>query len=340
MRTWLFRLRTRTSAALVLAGLLSLSVSCTVRPEVTSTPVEVSPIAPTRTATPPPVAPKIVLVAADGTDVRIAGEAEAALQDLATRTGSEFNRTNALPDGDTTAIELLIALAPDPGIQIWAETHSATQTASLGILGIQDADNLTVLAPDGVRYDQLGFALGYLGAMVTPEYRLGAWALEPSAESLSLARGFVAGGTYYCGLCRPVHPPYEGYPVLFEGPGADLMSSGVKTLLVAPAPSSLSDLGLDPASGMAFLGPGDAFTGQAPTWIASADFDVAGAIDALWTQIQAGQGGGLIPLGIRFHTVDSARVSEGRLLLAESVLGELVAGRIDTGVDPATGEPR
>ena len=280
MRTWIFGLRTRTRAALLLAALLTLSVSCSARPELTSTPVEVSPIAPTRTATPPPATPRIVLVAPDGTDVKIAGQAEAALQELAPRTGADFIRMSALPDGDTAAIELLIALPPDPGLQAWAETHPAIQTASLGIPGIQAAENLTVLAADGVRYDQLGFALGYLAAMVTPEYRLGALALEPSAESLSLARGFVAGGTYYCGLCRPVHPPYEGYPVLFDGPGAELTSSGVKTLLVAPAPTSLSDLGLDPGSGLAFLGPGDPFSSEAPSWIASADFDVAGAIDA------------------------------------------------------------
>lgn len=332
---------TRTRAVLLLGTLVVLSVSCATRPALTSTPVALTPIVPTSTATLPPATPQVLLVAPEGTDARIAAQSEAALQDLATGAGAEFVRLDAMPDGgDPTAIELLVALPPDPGLQVWAESHPGIQTASLGIPGVQATENVSVLAPEGVRYDQLGFALGYLAAMVTPEYRLGALALEPTAESLSLARGFVAGGTYFCGLCRPVHPPYEGYPVLFDSPGVELSSSGVKALLVAPPPSSLAELGMDAASSVAFLGPASAFSDEAPAWIASADFDVAGALDALWAQAQTGEGGMVMPLRIRFHAVDPARVSEGRLQRAEALLGDLVDGRIDTGIDPLTGDLR
>jgi hypothetical protein len=340
MCTSALRLPTRAKVALFAAAVLAVSVGCTSRPVLTSTPPDISPIVPTSTATEPPAIPQFILVAPDGADASIAEQAEVALQDLASGAGAEFARLNALPAEAPAAIELLIALPPDPGVQNWAETNPTVRLATLGIPGIQAAESLSVLAPDGFRYDQLGFALGYLAAMVTPEYRLGALALEPSAESLSLARGFVAGGTYYCGLCRPAHPPYEGYPVLFDGPGPQLTSSGVKALLVAPPPTSLSDLGLNATSGLAFLGPGGAFSSEAPSWIASADFDVAGTINALWTQLQAGQTGTVMPLGIRYHTVDAARVSEGRLLLAEAILEDLAAGRIDTGVDPLTGNLR
>jgi hypothetical protein len=279
-------------------------------------------------------------VAPEAADARIVGQAEAALQDLATGAGAEFVRLGSMPDGDPAAILLLVALPPDPSLQAWAEAHPAIQTASLGIVGVQATENLSLLAPDGIRYDQLGFALGYLAAMVTPEYRLGALALAPTAESLALARGFVAGGTYYCGLYRPVHPPYEAYPALFASPGAELAASGVTTLLVAPPPASLADLDLGSASGLAFLGPEDAFSTVAPSWIASADFEVAEAIGALWTQAQGGHGGMLLPLAIRFHMVDPNLVSEGRLQRAEAVLEDLIGGRIDTGVDPLTCEHR
>jgi len=288
----------------------------------------------------PPLPSQFILVAPDAADPRIAGEAELALQELATGEGAEFVRLDSLPDGDPATIMLLVALSPDPGLQSWAESNPSVQTASIGIVGLQATANLSLLAPDGIRYDQLGFALGYLAAMVTPEYRLGALALEASAEHLALARGFVAGGTYYCGLCRPVHPPYEAYPVLFQAPGGELASSGVTTFLVAPPPVSFADLGLSTSPGLAFLGPDDPFSDLAPSWIASADFEVSKCLEALWTQVQTGPGGMIMPLGIRFHRVDPARVSEGRLELAEALLGDLVEGRIDTGVDPLTGELR
>ena len=290
--------------------------------------------------TSPPVPPQIILVAPGAADARIAGQAEVALQDLATSAGAEFVRLDSLPDGDPATIILLVALSPDPGLQSWAESNTVVQTASLGIVGLQATANLSLIAPDGIRYDQLGFALGYLAAMVTPEYRLGALALEPSPANLSLARGFVAGGTYYCGLCLHAHPPYEAYPLLLDGRGVDLAALGVTTLLVAPPLASLADLGLTSSSGIALVGFGDPPGDVAASWIASADFDLAAAIGAAWAQAQSGRAGTTIPLGIYFHSVNSALISEGRLRLAEALLAEMALGLIDTGVDPLTGQPR
>jgi hypothetical protein len=336
MPTPSLRPQARMRATLLLIAILALSVSCTAQPAVTPTPVEPAPIVLTPTPAPPPT-PQILLVAPEGTDARIAAQAELALQKLANGAGAKFIRQRALPDGDSAAVVLLIALAPDPGLQVWAQSHPEVQTASLGIPGVRAAENVSLLAPDGVRYDQLGFALGYLAAMVTPEFRLGALVLEPTAESLSLARGFVAGGTYYCGLCLHAHPPYGPYPLLLDGRGVDLAALGVTTLLVAPPLASLADLGLTSSSGIALVGFGDPPAEIAPSWIASADFDLAAAIGAAWARAQSGQAGTTIPLGIYFHSVDSALISEGRLRLAEALLAEMAAGRIDTGVDPLTG---
>ena len=310
------------------------------RAVLTATPTEPTATLPTTSPTPAPVPPQIILVAPGAADARIAGQAELALQDLAAGAGAEFVRQDSLPVDDPAGIMLLVAVSPDPGLQSWADSHLAVQTVSLGIVGLQATANLSLIAPDGIRYDQLGFALGYLAAMVTPEYRLGALALEPSPANLSLARGFVAGGTYYCGLCLHAHPPYEAYPLLLDGRGVDLAALGVTTLLVAPPLASLADLGLTSSSGTALVGLGDPPGEIAPSWIASADFDLAAAIGAAWAQAQSGQSGTTIPLGIYFHSVDSALISEGRLRLAEALLADMAAGRIDTGVDPLTGQPR
>jgi hypothetical protein len=277
-------------------------------------------------------------VRGDATSAALAKQVQVALQELAVAAEMGFSSLETLPDGEAAEVALLIALPPDSGLQAWAESHPGVQTASLGIAGLQPASNLSVIAPDGIRYDQLGFALGYLAAMVTPEYRVGALALESSAANLALARGFVAGGTYYCGLCRPVHPPYVEYPAYLEGMPANLAAEGLSTLLVAPQPLSLTDLGLPASSEVALVGLGEPAGELAPAWIASADFDVAAALGAAWTQSQSGQGGTTIPLNIRFHSVDPSVVTEGRLALAEALLADISAGLIDTGVDPLTGE--
>jgi hypothetical protein len=282
-----------------------------------------------------------VLVApAVDTDAGLLGQTQTALEALAATTEMSFTSVQALPGDDVSDIALLVALPPDPGLQAWAASHPDAQVVSLGIQGLQPTSNLSILAPEGIRYDQLGFALGYLAAMVTPEYRVGALALDSSAVSLALTRGFVAGGTYYCGLCNPVHPPYIEYPAYSEGVPGDLASGSISTLLIAPPLQSLSELNLPTEPGMALVGVGEPAGELSSRWVASADFDVAAALEAVWTQAQSGQAGTTMPLSIRFHSVDSAIVSEGHLRLAEALLAELAAGVIETGVDPLTGELR
>jgi hypothetical protein len=329
---------------LIAAALLTLVVGCG-RPQATTpTPTGTPGGAVVSTSSPTPAASQVVLVApsmeSHASATSLVAQAQSALQQLAASEAMDFTSLEALPNDETAGIAMLVALPPDPGLQAWAESHPEVQTVSLGITGLKTTPNLSVVAPDGIRYDQLGFALGYLAAMVTPEYRVGALALDASAASLALARGFVAGGTYYCGLCRPVHPPYVEYPVFLETKPAELGTAGLSTLLVAPQPQSLSELGLPADSAVAFVGVGDPAGDLASTWIASADFDVAAGIDTAWTQAQAGQAGTTIPLGIHFHSIDPAVVSEGRLRLAEALLTDLSAGVIDTGVDPLTGALR
>jgi hypothetical protein len=323
-------------------ALLALVAGCNRPQAILPTPTDTPVAATIQDSSPTPATSRVVLVAPaaagnDAAGAALVAQAQAALQALAASAEMEFTTQEALPDDDASGVALLFALPPDPGLQAWAESHTPVQTVSLGIPGLQPAPNLSLIAPDGFRYDQLGFALGYLAAMVTPEYRVGALALDASAANLALARGFVAGGTYYCGLCRPVHPPYIEYPAFLEAKPADLGAEGLSTLLVAPQPQSLSELGLPADSAIALVGVGDPAGELAPTWVASADFDVAAALDAAWTQAQAGEAGTTIPLGIYFHSVDPAVVSEGRLRLAEALLADLSAGVIDTGVDPLTG---
>ncbi len=332
------RLAMHFKRALLASALLALIVGCHRPQAATPTPTgsPASPAVPT--STPTPVAPRAILVApAAGADVGLVAQAESALQAVAASAAMEFTSLEALPEEDA-GIKLLVALPPDPGVQAWANAHPGVRTVSLGIPGLQPTSNLTLIAPDGIRYDQLGFALGYLAAMLTAEYRVGALVLDSSAAHLALARGFVAGGTYYCGLCNPIHPPYVKYPALLMGVPGDWTAEGISTLLVAPQPQSFSDLGLPSNSGIAFVGTGEPDGELASAWIASADFDIPSALNAAWAQ--SGEGGTILPLGIQYRSVDGSVVSEGRLALAEALLADLSAGVIDTGVDPLTGELR
>ncbi len=326
-------------AAVLLPMMLSVS-GCQLRPQPAAIPTSPAPSPALPTDTRPPQTPGVIMVAPDEAPASLAQQVEAALQSLASSAEMEFVRQAALPDDELNAIALLVALPPDPGLQAWAQAHPEVTTAGIGIPGLQTAQNLSVVAPDGLRYDQLGFALGYLAALLTPEYRIGALARDASPQSLSLARGFVAGGTYYCGLCRPLHPPYLSYPALLDSAPIDPAAAGISALLLAPAPAAAAEAGISAEAGFVLMGMGEPSAQLEPLWLASADFDVAGTLALLWEATQTGAGSVSLPLGIRLHSVDTLRVSPGRLALTERLIAELVAGRVDTGIDPATGQPR
>lgn len=323
--------------ASIALALTALTAGCG-RPQPASPTPTAVPTAVVALASPTPPAPRMALIApAESAHRDIAAQAEAALQSMASAAAMEFVRLDALPS-DAAGIELLVVLPPDPGLQAWASAHPDVHAVSLGIPGATAGPNLSVLAPDGFRYDQLGFALGFLAAMVTPEYRLGALALDSSPDTLALTRGFIAGGTYYCGLCRPIHPPYLEYPAQL-GTTADLAAGDVTAVLVAPQPDSVAALGLPANPALMFVGVGEPPGELAASWIASAGFDLAGALETTWAQIQTAQPATSAELPLRFYSVN-AGVSEGRLALAEALLADLAAGAIDTGVDPLTGELR
>lgn len=326
-------------ASVFLALMLSLS-GCQLRPPSAAIPTSPSPSPSLPTDTPPPPIPRVIMVAPDEAPASLAQQVEAALQSLASTAQMDFARQATLPEGEPSVIALLVALPPDPGLQAWAQAHPEVTAAGIGIPGLPSTPNLSVVAPDGLRYDQLGFALGYLAALLTPEHRIGALARDTSPQSLSLARGFVAGGTYYCGLCRPLHPPYLGYPALLDAAPGDPAAAGIRALLLAPAPAAAAEAGISATTGFVLMGMGEPSAQLAPLWLASADFDVAGTLALLWEATQTGVGSVSLPLGIRLHSVDPVRVSPGRLALTEKLIAELVAGRVDTGIDPATGQPR
>jgi hypothetical protein len=332
--------RSLLTAALLLGLLTGCNRQQATLPAQTATPAAAA----TPTSSPTPAVSRMVLIApatgGDPSSTELAKQTQAALRELAASAEMESAALEGLPGDEAAGVVLLVVLPPDPGVRAWAESHPATQVVSLGIAGVRPASNLSVIASDGIRHDQLGFALGYLAAMVTPEYRVGALVLDSSAAHLALARGFVAGGTYYCGLCNPIHPPYVEYPALLMGVPDDWTADGISTLLVAPQPQSFSDLGLPSNSGIAFVGTGEPTGELASAWIASVDFDIPSALNAAWAQAQSGEGGTILPLGIQYRLVDGSVVSEGRLALAEALLADLSAGVIDTGVDPLTGELR
>ena len=99
---------------------------------------------------------------------------------------------------------------------------------------------------------------------------------------------------------------------------AELAQAGFQLILVGPPPE-----------------------GQPEYWVASIGAaDPLQSVRDMWPDLLNGEGGVIVELPLGFTAVNPDLLSPGRQRLAEAMLADLLAGYIDTGVDPITGEAR
>jgi len=310
-------------------------------PQATPTPIPTDTPIPTPTFTATPSTPLAILVIPSDLDQAMYDLYQATVYDLAQQAGFRFQVRNTLSELDLEpALRVVIALPPDPGPGIAALAAAAPQTQflAINIPGLTAGGNISVLAND-VQTDIVAFMAGYIGAMITDDYRIGMIYPDGNAEALNALNAYTNGKTYFCGICRPYYylpydfpqsipipttePPenYGGYAVYL------IQQREVDFIYVYPdiaTPELLAYIG---SSGAVQVG--SAPQGGIPLyWAASISSDTIGAIRAAWPNLIAGQGGQAVQSPLTLTNVDPNLLSPGKQAQAEQVLADLLAGRI------------
>ena len=306
----------------------------------------------TETLVPSPTTspPLVILLAMNGSDTEDVVTLQNALVELAAQDGLRFEmRSNLDTLNLDKEVRLLVAVPPDPGVLSLAAANPEIQFLTVGIPDLQAAQNLSVIGSGGDRPDQLGFLAGYLAAVITQDWRVGVITLSDTTAGRAARNGFVDGVIFYCGLCRPAYPPFYQYPVFSEvttaasqleqQAAADLsIGSATKTIYVYPGAGDESLLDYLAQAGMNIIG------GMTPSeqvkdhWVASIRLDEISAVKLIWPRLIGGEGGINLDVPIVITNQNDSLFSTGRQRLVEKILAEMLAGYIDTGVDPTTGE--
>jgi len=263
------------------------------------------------------------------------------IYDLAQQAGFRFQVRNTLTELDLEpALHVVIALPPDPGPGIAALAAAAPQTQflAINIPGLTAGGNISVMA-NTVQTDIIAFMAGYIGAMITEDYRIGMIYPDGNTEALSALDAYTNGKAYFCGICRPYYylpydfpqsipipetePPenYGGYAVyLIQQREVDFIFAypdiATPELLAYIGSSGAVQIGTDPQGGIPLY------------WAASLSSDTIGAIQAAWPNIIAGQGGQTVQFPLRLADTDPNLFGPGKQAQAEQVLMDLLAGRI------------
>ena len=173
------------------------------------------------------------------------------------------------------------------------------------------------------------FLAGYLGTLITKDWRTG---LLASENEQAAAEAFENGGRYYCGLCRPLYPPFYVYPqyaLLPTGSNAAAWESGLRELIqgavktLALSPSAMQGPTTYP-DGITLIALGTPPAEQTSAFAAVLTPDITGGLDALWEHPETNT----FAAAIQMTILDNHAISPGRAAMAEEVRQNLQAGLI------------
>jgi len=344
----------RRQPTLILFPLLILSLllgSCGPKetPAPTATPTPVPTITPTAT----PTVPLVILVLPADLDPAASNLYQTTVYELAQAAGYRFQVRNTLTPADLEpSLKIVVVLPPDPGIQALAAAAPQAQFLAVNLPGVTPGGNLSVVGEQN-RPDLVGFLFGYISAMLTAEeydYRIGMIMPQGDPNAQIAFAAFKNGMIYYCGLCTKLYYYFDiygnalDYPQVVQIPadekvelypayGRLLKEKKVAMAYVFPSiatPDLLAAIGIE-----GIITIGDVTPTPRPLyWTASLKPDMVKAIQTAWPDLLAGRGGLTINPPFALADVDPAILTPGKQQVVEQVLADLLAGRINLGIQP------
>lgn len=326
-------------------------------PPITSTAsiasIEAQPSATPESTDTPDTPPQstVLLVLPSETDPGQYDELTSMLSELAANEGLDFEIRSSLKVEDLSlSHRIVVAVPPDPGLTELAQAAPRTQFIGIGFPDLELSPNLSVIDTQGTTPGDIGFLAGYLAAVVTPEWRVGAITVSDTANGVLHRDGFLNGAVFFCGLCRQTYPPFNTYPMYVEAPAGStpqewqsaagiLIDQAVHTAYIPPVVGDDRLLEYLAGAEVFLIGATPPPPGLEDHWIATISVDIDTALRTAWPDLIAGQGGLNIPIRITLTDVNPDLLSPGRQRLVENLISELEAEFIDTGVGDSQDTP-
>jgi hypothetical protein len=212
-----------------------------------------------------------------------------------------------------------------------------TQIIVISPTDLQTGPTLTVLR---VHPEYLAFMAGYTAVLVSPNWRAAGLIPDDGGEVNLLANSFMTGGRYLCGRCGASTPPFAPYPLTETAPSnstpvewqtaaTNILPAGLETLYLskeAQSPELVQSLA---SQNLLFVGtsyPGDAMKER---WAGTLSMDTIGTLVQTLPDVLKGQGGKIVPVGIKLADINEAHITSGRLRLFTETNEGLMKGWIN-----------
>lgn len=319
------------------ASPVSPTVQATFSPATESLPVPSS----TATTTPLPLG---ILLAPPNADSALVDDLRLLASAQAEETGIRFQIRETLSEKDFQLDDVLwvVALPPFQNLTDLTLIAPETKFLAVGFSDLEAASNLSVIMPESANLDQQGFMAGYIAAIITPDWRVGVISLAENAAGTAAREGFIAGATYFCGLCSPKYPPFFKYPLFVElasdanssqwqSAANILLNKGVETIYLVPGAGDEALIQYLAQADVKLIGGMDDIPEIIRAqWVVSLRFDLMQSVQEYWPAFMEGVNGTSIKAPLIFEDPNENLFSPGRQRMAEKMLEEILAGYIET----------
>jgi hypothetical protein len=300
--------------------------------------------------TPTPLPPVGVLVTPPGSDQGLIDELNPIIGSYIRDLGLRYQVLINLSEDDFQLedYQIVVILAPFPDLQALADLAPETKFLAVGFNDITPGANLSIMRSGGGDYDVQGFIAGYISALITADWRVGALSAQENPDALAARNGFTTGVKYHCGLCNPKYSPTGInylYPKYIDLPvdatdsqiaaNVDfLVDRAVNTYYIVPGVGTPLIYRMLVAYEKNIIGTGSDFREEyKDSWVVSLEYDLLAAFEEFWPLfIETESGLEHIP-PLLLTDINYDLLSEGKVLLVEKILEEVSSGFIKTSYE-------
>jgi hypothetical protein len=315
---------------------------------------EVSTATPDPTASPSAISvPLAILVVPADMPQAQSDQYQTLVYNLAQTNGMRFQVRNVLSNADLTsegsALKVVIALPPDPGLAALTAAAPGVEFLAIGIPNLASAPNLSSIGGTGLPVDQQAFLAGYLAGIVAPEWRVGILSQKDTPGGDAAVLAFSNGYHFYCGDC--FNPNFTmgfhhgEYPIIVriptDAPASDyrgyanlLIQNSVRVAYLYPDIATPDIIAYMAQNGVNLISQTLPRADLRPNWVASIQPDLTSSLQTIFPELVAGKGGQVAPTPLSLTDVNSALLSDAKLRLVQDILTGLQNGTIGTGVNP------
>jgi hypothetical protein len=316
----------------------------------TSTPVTATaiPVTAAPTFTPLPSAPLVILIIPPDMPADESALYQKTVYDLAQANGMRFQVLNMLTVEDVQregpALKVVVAFAPDPGLDALVAAAPLVQFLAVSIPGLTPAANLSTIGANGAPADRQAFMAGYIAAMLAFDYRTGMLGRQDDPQLAAIETAFRNGVSFYCGLCKHNYPPYD-YPVFLNITAASPVEQypawanvlGRSDVDVAYIPAGVATVDVFETlvqNDVKIISVDMPVSDLGSNWIISLKPQLLPAIQQIFPDLVSGRGGQTLAVPLVLADMNLSILTEGKVRLVQQMLDDLQAGYIGTGVNP------